>query len=107
MFFFAIAMPSIYCMRQMISICEQYAKEYEIMFNPIKSILLCYNLISDFIPSVKLCGQYIEVVSDEIYLVNHIYKMIYTEKIFMSLLVIFIDGVIILLTILTCVIVLH
>ena len=44
-------------MRQMILICEQYAKEYEIMFNPKR---LCYNLISDFIPSVKLCDQYIE-----------------------------------------------
>ena len=47
--------------------CEQYTKEYEIMFIPIKSKLLCYNLISDFIPSVKLCGQYIEVVCDEIH----------------------------------------
>ena len=36
------------------------------MFNPIKSKLLYYNLISDLLPSVKLCGQYIEVVSDEI-----------------------------------------
>ena len=74
-----IATPSIYCMRQMILICEQYAKEYKIMFNPIKSKLLCYNLISNFIPSVKLCGQYIEVVYDEIHLCNH-YIMIKTEK---------------------------
>ena len=102
----AIATPSIYCMRQMILICEQYAKDYEIMFNPIKSKLLCYNLISDFIPSVKLCGQYIEVVSDEIHLGNHIYNDIYRKNI-SSLLVIFIDEVIILLAILTCVIVLH
>ena len=62
----AMATLSIFCMRQMILICEQYAKEYKIMCNPIKSKILCYNLISDFIPSVKLCGQYIEVVSDEI-----------------------------------------
>ena len=61
-------------MRQMILICEQYAKEYEIMFNPIKSTLVCYNLIYDVIPSVKLCGQYIEVVSDEINLGDHIYN---------------------------------
>ena len=66
-----IATPSIYCMRQMILICEQYAKEYKIMLNPIKSKLLCYNLISNFIPSVKLCGQYIEVVYDEIHVCNH------------------------------------
>ena len=77
----AIATPSIYCMRQMILICEQYAKEYEIMLNPIKSKLLCYNLISDFIPSVKLCGQCIEVVSDKIYLGNHIYNDIYSKNI--------------------------
>ena len=78
-----IATPSIiYCMRQMIFICEQYAKEYEIMFNPNKSKLLCYNLISEFIPSVKLCGQYIEVVSDEIHLGNHnIYNDIYRNNI--------------------------
>ena len=43
----AIAAPSICCMRQMILICEQYAKEHEIRFNPIKSKLLCHNLISD------------------------------------------------------------
>ena len=90
-----IVTPSIYCMRQMI-----------LMFNPIKSKLLCYNLISDFIPSVKLCGQYIEVVSDVIHLGNHIYNVVY-RKICMCLLVIFIDGVIILLAILSCVIVLH
>ena len=77
----AIATPSIYCMRQMILICEQNAKEYEIMFNPIKSKLLCYYLISNFIPSVKLCGQYIEVVSDEIHLGNHIYNDIYRKNI--------------------------
>ena len=35
------------------------------------------------------------------------YMMIYREKILLSLLVIFIDGVTILLAILTCVIVLH
>ena len=52
------------------------------MCNPIKSKLLCYNLISDFIPFVKLCGQYIEVVSDEIHLVNHIYNDIYIKKYF-------------------------
>ena len=60
-------------MCQMILICEQYAKEYEILFSPIKSKLLCYNLIADFIPYVKLCGQYIEVVSDEIHLGHHVY----------------------------------
>ena len=36
----AIATPSIYCMRHMILICEQYHKEYYIMFNPIKSKLM-------------------------------------------------------------------
>ena len=44
------------------------------MFIPIKSKLGCYNLIYEFIPSVKLCGQYIKVVSDEIHLGNHIYN---------------------------------
>ena len=37
-------------------------------------------LISDFIPSVKLCGQYIEVVSDEFHLGNHIYNDIYRKQ---------------------------
>ena len=76
-----IATPSIYCMRQMILICEQYANEYEILFNPINSKLLCYNLISDFIPSVKWCGQYIEVVSDVIDLGIHIHNDIYRKSI--------------------------
>ena len=56
-------------------------KKYERMFNPIKSKLLCNNLRSDFIPSVKLCGQYMEVVSDEIHLDNHI-SDIYINKYF-------------------------
>ena len=51
------------------------------MFNPIKSQLLCYDLISDFIPSVKLCGQYIEVVSDDIHFGNHIYNDVYKNNI--------------------------
>ena len=75
-----IATHPIYCMRQMILIYEQYAKEYEIMFNPIKSKILCCNLISDVIPSVKWCGQYIEVVSEENHLGNLINNDIYRRK---------------------------
>ena len=35
--------PSLQSLKQMIKICEEYAKEFDIQFNPSKSKLMCFN----------------------------------------------------------------
>ena len=42
----ALVSPSLSGLRQMIQICEQYAMEYYIIFNPVKSKLMCFNSVS-------------------------------------------------------------
>ena len=48
------------------------------MFNPGKSKLLCHNLPTVSVTSIKLCGEVVEIVSNENHfgnrLFNHIYK---------------------------------
>ena len=39
----ALIAPSLYCLEQMIDICEKFAKLHTIDFNPNKSKLLCFN----------------------------------------------------------------
>ena len=39
----ALLVPSLQCLKQMISISEKYASSHSITFNPNKSKLLCYN----------------------------------------------------------------
>ena len=35
--------PSLQSLKEMIKICEEYAKEFDIQFNPSKSKLMCFN----------------------------------------------------------------
>ena len=51
----AIVSPSLSGLRQMIHICEQYAMEYCIVFNPVKSKLMCFNSVSSDKPYLTLC----------------------------------------------------
>ena len=39
-----------------------------IMFNPKRSKLMCYNMLSDTNPIFKLCNQLVHVVDSEVYL---------------------------------------
>ena len=50
----ALLSPTIYGLRKMISICEKYAVDFHITFNPIKSKLICYNIDSSSVPSIYL-----------------------------------------------------
>ena len=55
--------PSMTGLRKISSICEQYASEYDILFNGSKSKLLffkgrCYNVFS---LSIVVCGQLVEM----------------------------------------------
>ena len=56
-------------LREMVSICEIYATEYHLLFNPSKSKVMYFN-ISHTNLSVKLCGKEVLLVSHETYLGN-------------------------------------
>ncbi len=76
----ALVVPSLHGLRQMIRICELYAEEFSILFNPKKSKLLCFNPCSDLKPCVKLCGKVVEVVDSDLHLGNRIYSDIYRKN---------------------------
>lgn len=77
----ALVSPTIYGLKKMISICEDYAIDFNILFNPKKSKMLCYNMLSPVKPIVKLCNQVVDVVEHEVYLGNHISTDIYKSGI--------------------------
>ena len=60
----------------MIIICEKYAEEFSIKFNPSKSKLLCCNILTSLVPNVMLCGEFIDVVHFEKHLGNKLYANI-------------------------------
>ena len=70
----ALISPSLSGLRQMIKICEQYAMEYSIVFNPVKSNLM-------YKPYITLCGKPVDVVDNYLHLGNRIYNNIYTHAI--------------------------
>ena len=59
-----------YSLREMITMCEVYAKSHNITFNPTKSKLLCFNVSSEFVPPVYLNGQRVTVVDQDLHLGN-------------------------------------
>ena len=63
----------------MIQICEQYALEYSIVFNPVKSKLMCFNYVSSDKPYLTLCGKPVDVVDNYLHLGNRIYNNIYIQ----------------------------
>ena len=71
--------PSLSGLRQMIKICEEYAIEYSIVFNPVKSKLICFNSVSPDKPYITLCDKPIDVVDNDLHLGNRIYNNIYTQ----------------------------
>ena len=75
----ALVSPSLSGLRQMIQICQQYAMEYSIVFNPVKSKLMCFNYVSSDKPYLTLCGKPFDVVDNDLHLGNRIYNKIYTQ----------------------------
>ena len=69
----ALVAPSLSSLKQMISICEEFAKSHSIVFNPSKTKLLCFNLdpLSE-IPPIYLNGVQISIVEHEKHLGNYI-----------------------------------
>ena len=72
--------PSLDALRHMIGICGDYAQEFHILFNPLKSKLMYYNVFHNNL-HVKLCNHDVHIVSKEIYLGNYINENIYDRAI--------------------------
>ena len=64
--------PSLHSFRQMIEICEFYAIEYDIIFNPDKSKVMCFNNGNYIDFSIQLFNHTIEVVDSYTHLGNYI-----------------------------------
>ena len=60
----ALDSPSLSGMRQMIQICEQYAMEYYIVFNAVKSNLMCINYVSSGKSYITLCGKSVDAANN-------------------------------------------
>ena len=64
----------------MLKLCEQFAKEYDIKFNPIKSKLVCYNVKHIESIYVQLFSQTIETVDNVKHLGNFISSKIWRKN---------------------------
>ena len=53
--------------------------KYSIVFNTVKSKLLCFNSVSPDKPHITLCGKPVDVVDNDLHLCNRIYNNIYTQ----------------------------
>ena len=73
--------PSIYGLKKMIYICETYAQDYHITFNPAKSKWFCFNVSSSDISQIYLNGTPVTVVNKDKYLGNYISTNIYDRNI--------------------------
>ena len=65
----------------MISICESYAQDYHMTFNPAKSKLLCFNVSSSDISPFYLNGTPVTVVNKDKQLGKYISTNIYDRNI--------------------------
>ena len=75
--------PSLDALREMVTICETYATEYHLLFNPSKSKLMYFNIYHENL-SVKLCGKEVLLVSHETDLGNFIGSDIFHRAITQS-----------------------
>ena len=66
----ALVAPSIFSLEKMISICELYAKEFDITFNPSKSKIIIFNADSSFIAPIYISNQQVASVHHEKHLGN-------------------------------------
>ena len=60
----ALVAPFIYCLKEMVNVCEQFTHEYHICFNPSKSKLMSFNLSRPLGTLIFLNSQKVEVVDD-------------------------------------------
>ena len=90
----ALIAPSLSSLKQMMKICENFAKAHNIVFNSSKTKLLCYNKDPQtVIPPIYLNGEQVSVVEHEKHLGNF-FQLTFTIEILSVMYVIFIKGVI-------------
>ena len=77
----ALVAPSLYSLKCMIATCEEFAKKHQIIFNPTKSKLLCFNASNAVTPHIKLNGQPVSVVHKDKHLGNYISDSIHDRHI--------------------------
>ena len=61
----ALIAPSLYALKKIIPVCESYVKRHHIIFNLIKSKLLCYNVDPRSLGPIYLNNQSISIVSHD------------------------------------------
>ena len=90
----ALIAPSLSSLKQMMKICENFAKSYNIIFNSSKTKLLCYNEDPQtVIPPIYLNGDQVLVVEPEKHL-GTFCQLTFTIEILSVMSVIFIKGII-------------
>ena len=78
----ALIVPSLSSLKQMMKICENFAKSHNIVFNSSKTKLLCYNRDPQtVIPPIYLNGEQVSVVEHEKHLGNFLSTNIYDRNI--------------------------
>ena len=75
--------PSLDALREMVSICEAYVAEYQLLFNPSKSKLMYLNISHEYL-NIKLCGKEVLLVSHETFLGNYLGSDIFDKAITQS-----------------------
>ena len=68
----ALISPSMYGLKKMISVCESYASDYHITFNPTKSKIICFNVDPSKCTPIYLNNQPITIVNSDKHLGNYI-----------------------------------
>ena len=81
----ALICPTFYGLKKMISVCELYALDYHITFNPLKSKLICFNIDPSVLPVIYLNGQPISITSNDVHLGNYVSSDIYERNIMHSI----------------------
>ena len=76
----AILSPSLQGLKHMVKICEQFAIEYHIRFNPKKSKLSCYNVKCSHDIIVKIFDETIEIVDGFSHLGNFVYNKLWKKN---------------------------
>ena len=66
----ALISPTIYGLKNMLKVCELFAVDNDITFNPIKSKLIFYNIDSSTCPPIYLNSQPITIVNSDKHLGN-------------------------------------
>ena len=78
----ALIAPSLSSLKEMMTICENFAKSHNIVFNLSKTKLLCYNKDPQtVIPPIYLNGEQVSVAEHEKHLGNFLSTNIYDRNI--------------------------